>query len=468
MASRPLSSGEDASTPPVEAAPSGTTDTTSATPDEAMPLPLADAAPVPLAEAAPGGPARDGGTPARHPSGAFAGLTPLSSRAYRYLFAGTALTMTGYFMQQVAQGWLIYDLTASATWLGIVAFAGGIPMLVLALPAGVLVDRFDRRLVLIVAQGLTALVAVILALLIATGLVEPWHVAAAGFASGCLLVLIVPARQALLPTTVERAQLGPSIALMSTGMNSGRVVGPSLTGVLIAAFGVATAFAAQAAGFLLALVCACMLAPRPSAGRARQRSAAQDLLEGVRYVWDDRTVFALMCLQAIPAFLVMPYTQLLPIFARDILHTGPDGLGTLMTANGIGSVLGSLGIVMLPWQRRGLLLFGSLTAFSLLLAIFAVSTSFPLSLASMGLIGVAQAVYLATNNTLVQLAVPNALQGRVMSVYMTTWGLMPLGALPQGVLAEWFGAPIVVVVVGLLSCLVVVLMAVRSPALRRL
>jgi hypothetical protein len=164
----------------------------------------------------------------------------------------------------------------------------------------------------------------------------------------------------------------------------------------------------------------------------------------------------------------MPYTQLLPIFARDVLQTGPEGLGTLMTASGIGSVLGSIGIVMYPLQRRGLLLFGSLTAFGLLLAVFALSTSLPLSIGVMGLIGVAQAIYLATNNTLVQLAVPDALQGRVMSVYMTTWGLMPLGSLPQGIIAEWFGAPIVVVAAGLLSCLVVVLMAVRSPALRRL
>jgi predicted MFS family arabinose efflux permease len=281
-------------------------------------------------------------------------------------------------------------------------------------------------------------------------------------------VLIIPARQALLPATVERSQLGAAIALLSAGPNSGRVIGPSLTGILIAAFGVATAFAVQAAGFVLALLCALMLAPRPSAGRTRRHSAAQDLLEGLRYVWEDPTVLALMFLQAIPAFLLMPYTQLLPIFARDILHAGPEGLGTLMTAMGIGSVLGSFGIVMLPSRRQGLSLFISLAAFGLLLAAFAVSTWLPLSIGVMGLIGVAQAIYLATNNTLVQLAVPDALQGRVMSVYMTTWGLMPLGALPQGILADGFGAPIVLAGTGLLSCLVVVLMAVQSPVLRRL
>jgi MFS family permease len=179
-------------------------------------------------------------------------------------------------------------------------------------------------------------------------------------------------------------------------------------------------------------------------------------------------VMALMLLQAIPAFLIMPYNQLLPIFARDILLAGPEGLGTLMTVMGIGSVLGSVIIVLLPSRRQSIFLFASLVSLSLLLVAFAASTSLALSIGLMGLIGVAQAIYLATNNTLVQLAVPDALQGRVMSVYMTTWGLMPLGALPQGVLADWFGAPVVMGGTGLLSALVVMLMAVRNPALRKL
>src|SRR5215210_7897073 len=124
-------------------------------------------------------PDRLGHEPARRPTGAFAGLAPLSSPAYRYLFVGTALTLGGYFMQVVAQGWLVYELTGSPSWLGIVSFAGGIPLLVLALPAGVVVDRFDRRAVLMVGQGLSALVVIVLAGLIAAGLVLPWHVALA-------------------------------------------------------------------------------------------------------------------------------------------------------------------------------------------------------------------------------------------------------------------------------------------------
>ena len=413
-------------------------------------------------------PGRGGPAPERRSEGAFVGLAPLRSAPYRYLLVGTVLTMAGNFMQQVAQGWLIYELTDSPTWLGITSFARGIPMLLLSLPAGVVADRFDRRSVLITAQGLTALLAAILAALIAGGLVQPWQVALIALASGCLFVLIIPARQALVPSTVEHGQLGAAIGLMSASQNSGRVIGPSLAGLLIAAFGVATSFAAQAGGFVLALLCASMLAPQPPASRTRERSAAQNLLEGLRYVWSNPTVLALLLLQAIPAFLLMPYTQLLPIFTRDILRAGPETLGTLMTALGIGAVLGAFCIVLLPRRRQGLCLFASLAAFGLLLATFAASTWLPLSIGLMGLMGVAQAIYLATNNTLVQLAVPDELRGRVMSVYVTTWGLMPLGALPQAVLADWFGAPLVTAGTGLLSCLVVAVMALRSPALRRL
>lgn len=197
------------------------------------------------------GPARAGPNAARQ-RGTLSGFAPFESPGFRNLFAGTTLTMAGYFMQMVTQGWLIYDLTGSPVWLGIVSFANGIPMLVLALPAGVLVDRFDRRLVLSVAQGFTALTAIILAVMIWLQVIEPWHVALLAFLSGCFFVGIVPARQALLPTTVERASLSAAIAMMSAGTNFGRVIGPSVGGLAIAALGAAMAFALQGVAFVLA------------------------------------------------------------------------------------------------------------------------------------------------------------------------------------------------------------------------
>ncbi|MFN8524684.1 MAG: MFS transporter [Chloroflexota bacterium] len=399
------------------------------------------------------------------PTGAFA---PLQSSAYRYLFVGTALTMTGNFMQQVAQGWLVYDLTDSPTWLGIASFARGIPMLFLAPLAGVLVDRFDRSTVLAWGQGLTALVAFVLAGLIASGIIQPWHVVATAFVGGSLFVLIIPARQALVPSVVPRGQMGSAIALMSTGQNAGRVVGPALAGLSISLGGTAMSFTVQAIGFLLALLCSFGLGPQRARATSRSRSPAQDLLEGMRYVLRDPAVRPLMSLQAVPAFFIMPYSQLIPIFARDILHVGPEGLGALMTANGIGAIAGAAVMVFVSTRRQGWFLFLSLAAFGLSLTAFSISVWMPASIALMGLMGLSQAVYLATNNTLVQLATPDELRGRVMSLYMMTWGLMPLGSLPQGILADLFGAPIVGATAGLLAGAVVLYAAIRLPALRRM
>jgi len=466
LTGQPAEEDEEGSATPTPAAEAG-----SSSAIQTAPKPAAGASTEPSAASAGGGGTTATATPAAPSAprrGRTGGLAPLASPGYRYLFIGTTLTMAGYFAQVVAQGWLIYDLTGSPTWLGIVSFANGIPMLVLALPAGVLVDRLDRRKVLIFGQAMTALVTFVLAGLIVSGLVQAWHVAVLTFLAGSFFVLIIPARQALLPTVVERPALGAAIALNSAGTNFGRVIGPSLAGLAIAAFGAAASFVLQGVGFLGSLVCAMLLPKHAASSRPRSRSPFQSLLEGIQYVWRDPTVFALMLLQAIPAFLIMPYNQLLPIFARDILHAGPEGLGTLMTVMGVGSVLGSVIVVAMPPRRQFTFLFVALVGLALLLVAFSLSTSLLLSIGIMALIGVAQSIYLATNNTLVQLAVPDALQGRVMSVYMTTWGLMPLGALPQGVLADWFGAPAVLGGVGLLSALIVVVMVARNPALRRL
>jgi MFS family permease len=375
--------------------------------------------------------------------------------------------MSGQMMQQVAQGWLVYQLTDSPTWLGVVSFARGFPMLAFALPGGVLVDRLERRRLLIVGQFLAAVVATILATLIVTGLVEPWHVVVTALASGMLMVVIFPARQAMIPATVERRQLGAAVALASAGQNSGRVVGPSLAGLLIAGFGVAACFVTQAAGFVAALMCSTQLPRQPASRQTKGSSATQNLVEGFRYVRHDPTVFALMVLAAVPCFLAMPYQQLLPVFARDILFAGPEGLGMLMAANGVGSVLGSIAIAAVPVRRQGWVLFGSLIIFSALLAMFALSTSLVASVLIMGGMGMAQAFYMATNNTLLLLSVPDELRGRVASFYMTTWGLMPLGSLPQGWLSDLVGAPTVLFVAGLLCCGFVTILAISRPALRR-
>jgi EmrB/QacA subfamily drug resistance transporter len=246
-------------------------------------------------------------------------------------------------------------------------------------------------------------------------------------------------------------------------------VGALAAGVLIPLAGVPACYPAVAGLYALGALLVALLrvppgphlaAARPSFGRA--------LRDAARLVVEVPAVRTLSIAGIVCEVFAFSYQTALPVLARDVLAAGPEGLGTLMTVMGVGSVLGSVGIVLIQPRRQGLTLIVSLAVFALLLVALAASRSLPLSVGIMGLIGIAQAIYLATNNTLVQLATPDALQGRVMSLYLMTWGLMPLGALPQGVLAEWFGAPVVAGGAGLLGSVIVLMLAVGLPRLRQL
>jgi MFS family permease len=412
----------------------------------------------------PAGPA----TPARPTWHTRGPLAPFASVDFRNLWVGSVLAWSCQFLQLVAFGWVVYELTDSPIWLGIVSFARGIPMLLLSLPGGVLVDRVDRRKLLIVTQVVGAAIPALLALMLWTGTAQPVYIAIAAFMTGALNVLVIPARQALIPGSVPRGQAASAIALTTAGTNAGRVLGPSFGGLVMAALGLGATFALQALMMIGALLPTLWLPPDRGERRTSTASPLESLLDGLRYVWQDRTVFSLMVLAGVTCLLVLPYTNFLPIFARDILQAGPAGMGLLVGATGVGSVIGSLGIALLPPRRLGVMLILSVLVFSLLLIAMAVSTNLWLSVVLMALMGLAQSVFLATNNTLIIVATPDELRGRVMSVYITTWGFIPLGALPQGVLADWFGAPAVVAGAAVVCVVVVALIGLREPRLREI
>lgn len=395
-------------------------------------------------------------------------LSPFRSAAFRNLWLGSVLTWACQFLQLVAFGWVIYELTDSPAWLGIVSFMRGLPMLVLSLPSGVIVDRVDRRRLLLVIQALGAAIPAVLALLLWTGTATPIMIAIAAFLTGTVSVLTIPARQALAPGSVPRPQVSAAVMLTTAGANAGRVVGPALGAIIMGSVGLVATFLAQAAMFLVALGLTFGLRTEAAPRKARTVSVIGSLMEGLRYVWRDRTVFSLMVLAGVACLLVLPYTNLLPIFARDILQAGPSGMGMLVGATGVGSVIGSFGIAFFTPKRQGLVLLASVIAFCLLLIGMALSTNLWLSVALSALMGLAQSVFLATNNTLIIVATPDELRGRVMSVYITTWGLIPVGALPQGVLAEHFGAPLVVAVTAIVCTVAVLLIGLLEPRLREI
>ncbi len=397
-------------------------------------------------------------------------MASFAERDYRLLWSGTVITQIGQWMQQVAIGWLILDLTNSPTYLGIVGFARGLPMLFLALPAGVMADRFDRRKLLMLFQGFGAFVAVLLTALVLLDWVQPWHVIVLSVLGGAVMAFIAPTRQAMVPGVVPRDLMANAIAMNSAGQNATRIVGPSLAGVLISAVGTGVCFAAQALGFIWALVMSFQLRVPEFVQERAQTGMRANITDGLNYIRGSSTLSGLMIMAAVPVLLAQPYMQMMPVFARDVLNSGSTGLGLLMAASGFGALTGALfyGAYGDRILKQGMFQIATAAGFGIALAAFALSPWFSLSLVLVAITGAISAVYMAANNTVIQLTVDDAYRGRVMSVYMMTWGLMPFGTLPMGALADVFGAPAAVAGQALLSTIVVLIVAYRLPRLRRL
>jgi predicted MFS family arabinose efflux permease len=278
---------------------------------------------------------------------------------------------------------------------------------------------------------------------------------------------IFPVRQALVPSLVPRDNLQNAVALNSAGQNSTRVLGPSLAGILISLIGTAGCFFLQAGSLIWAAILSSMLPKRPPSAAAR--AAGSSLRDGLRYIAGNPTLAALIGLAAIPTVLAMPFQQMLPVFATDVLHTGAAGLGLLMAASGVGALLGSLAYAASgKMGNEGKVLIGTAASFGLALCLFAASSWVPLSFILVGVASAISAFYMSMNNTLIQMSVSDEMRGRVMAVYLMTWGLMPFGTLPMGALADAFGAPLAVAVGGLASTVLILLIALRMPSLRSL
>ncbi len=393
-------------------------------------------------------------------------------RNFRLLWTGTVITQTGQWMQQVALGWLVLELTNSPAFLGVVGFARGLPMLFLALPAGVLADRVSRRTVLMSAQGAAAVVALALSVLVFTDYIQPWHIIVISILGGSAMAFVAPTRQALVSNVVPRESIANAVALNSAGQNSTRIVGPSVAGVLIAWLGTAICFAIQSVGFLWALLMSYrMTFPPPEEEPSPVKtSMVANIVDGFRYIRSLPVLSGLMIMAAVPTVLAMPYLQMLPVFARDVLDVGSSGLGLLMAASGAGALAGALLFAAYGTRvkRQGRFMVVTATMFGVMLALFAVSPWWPLSLLLVALTSGFSAVYMAQNNTIIQLMVADAYRGRVMSVYLMTFGLMPFGTLPMGALAEAVGAPAAVAGHAILCTLVVFFVALRLPSLRHL
>ena len=374
-------------------------------------------------------------------------------------------------MGQTAQGWLVLVLTNSPALLGLAATATGAPTLFLALFAGVLADRMDRRRLLVITNLTGALVAFTLALLTTLHVIEYWHVIILAFLGGLTFTIQQPANQAVVASIVDRKSLGNAIALNSAQYNSLRIVAPALAGIFIAAGALELGFWVQAAGFAMVALIISRL-PIPSTRDADRAQAAlwTDLADGVRYVRSNRVLLTVVLLPAVPALFVLNYLTFLPVYARDILAVGPAGIGLLTGAIGVGALTGSLTLAAIrPSGGSGRLIVGAMTIVGCSLVVFAVSRSLPLSMAALLLIGTFQVQFYSTSNVMIQVLVPARLRGRVLSLYLlTSIGFIPIANLVGGAIAQAIGVEAVLAAGGVLTVVIAVLVVVFERDVLRL
>ena len=377
----------------------------------------------------------------------------------------------GGFMQATAQGWLVLVLTNSPGLLGLAGAAAGAPTLLMAVFAGVLADRLDRRRLLVATNLAGAACAATLALLTTTGSVEFWHVIALALLAGTALTIQMPAGQAVVSSMVDRTSIGNAVALNSAQYNLGRIVAPAVAGVLIAGGGIALGFWVNAVAMaVVATIMAGLAIPSPREADRVQAAMWRDLQDGIRHVVADRVLAILVLLPAAPALFLLNYATFIPVYARDILDTGPIGLGLLTGSIGVGALLGAVSLATLrPSGGSGRLLLAGLAMAGAALVVFAGSRSVPLSMASLAVIGTCQVMYYSTTNTLIQVLVPARLRGRVLSLYvLTSIGLIPVANLVGGALADVVGVPMVLGFGGALTLATVAAVALAEPRLGRL
>ena len=363
--------------------------------------------------------------------------------AFRTLLLGTLATNSAFWMYQVCVGWLALQLMDSPLFVGLTAFVGGIPLLVVSLPAGVMIDRYDRRMVLMVAQIAVMVVAAVFALLVGTGAIAPWSTLVLVAAYGTAMSFIFPTRTTIVTMLVEREDLANAVALNAAGQNACRVIGPALAGVLIAVIGIAGTFAVAALLQILALSATLRLPVSTPVGTARGGSVWESLTLGFRIVARDSFLSSLILLAVTTNVLVMPYIAMMPVFARDVLGIGSTGLGLLLASTGLGTVAGALAVAasrrLGSWSRAQVV---TAATFSGLVLIFALTSNLPLAVLLLFAAGGVSAAFMALAQTALQLRVDDDVRGRVLSIYLATWGMLPFGQLAVGVIAERIGAPL--------------------------
>ena len=399
------------------------------------------------------------GTLVGEPKGLTRAFIALRHRNFRLFWYSQMVSLIGTWMQTTAQSWLVLELThGSALWLGIVGALQFLPIMLFALFGGVLADRLPKRSLLLFTQTAATIQAVVLWLLVFTGLVQLWHVLILAALLGITNSLDMPTRQAFVVEMVERDELPNAVALNSSIFNMARVVGPGLGGLLIAWLGVAPLFLLNAISFIPVIIAIAFIDPKRLYNQVKKNIAVpkqgtfQSLREGLVYIRQTPAVFMIITVIGAVSLFGINFNVVLPLFATNVLHSGAVGYGLISSAIGLGALASALWIA---WGNKTpsipKMLVGAIV-FSVFEILFALSHLYVLSLLLIAIVGYTQITFSATANTTIQTVTPNHLRGRVMSVYMLVFaGSTPLGNLFVGILAHVYNAPIATIVCGVIS-----------------
>jgi MFS family permease len=394
----------------------------------------------------------------------------LRHRNYRLFFSGQSVSLIGTWITRIATSWLVYRLTGSELLLGVVGFCGQVPTLLLAPFAGVVVDRADRQRILIVTQILSMVQSAALAILTLSGVITVGEILGLQVFQGLINSFDTPARQAFVVEMVEdRADLANAIALNSSMVNGSRIIGPSIGGAIIAAFGEGWCFAIDAVSYVFVIgSLLAMHLTRASRERRVEAHVLQDLRAGWDYVLGSTPIRTALIMLAIVSTMAMPYTVLMPAVVTDVLHGGPSSLGLLMTASGVGALAGALYLA----QRKSVVGLGTVAMFATIafgagLIGFSLSRSELVAAAILTVVGAGFILQMAATTTGLQTLVDDSIRGRVMAFYtMAFFGSAPIGSLLAGVLADRIGPETTIGLCGGVCILTGLWFAGKLPSLR--
>jgi MFS family permease len=383
-------------------------------------------------------------------------FSALKHRNFRLFFVGQLVSLTGTWMQNTAQSWLVYQLTGSKLLLGAVAAIGSAPMLLFSTWGGSVADRHSKRKVVLFTQAGMMALAFAFAALVWTGRVRPWHILVLAAMGGVAMAFDMPARQSFMVEMTSREDLMNAVSLNSSIVNGARVVGPAVAGFLMQETNIGMCFFLNGLSFLAVIASLLMMRLPKFAPPERSSSNWEHALEGFAYVAKHRRVRTLLVLFAIVGIFGWSYSVLMPAFATDVLHVDERGYGVLLSANGIGALLGALAVAGFGHRYHPrLMIFGGLAIFSTMLLLLASTRNYYMAVACMAVAGWGMLLYFSTTNTLIQTSVEDNMRGRVMGIWALVFGgMMPLGGLEAGTLSHWLGAQGVpwTIAIGALVC----------------